>query len=168
MQLDVARLKRSPGDSARYDLAADLPPLDFSGEDVTFAGPVKADLVVCNTEKALAVEGTASGKLELSCSRCLERFTYDFQVPVDERYSLASDGGDDELTPVTGDFIDIAPAVMNSIYLALPMKAVCSEGCQGLCPVCGVNLNKGRCVCAVEDIDPRLSVLKELLKKDDN
>jgi uncharacterized protein len=114
------------------------------------------------------VEGTASGKLVLSCCRCLERFTYDFQAPVDEKYSLAKDGGDEEISLVTGDFIDIAPAVLNSIYLALPMKAVCGEGCQGLCPVCGVNLNKGSCVCAVEDIDPRLSVLKELLKKDDN
>ncbi|MFX4261712.1 YceD family protein [Pelotomaculum propionicicum] len=168
MRLDVARLKRSPGDSARYDLAADLPPLDISGEIIAFVGPVKAVLAVSNTGEVIEVEGTADGKLELSCSRCLKRFIYDFQAPVDEKYSLAQDGGNEEIPSVTGDFIDIAPAVLNSIYLALPMKAVCVEGCQGLCPVCGRNLNEGRCGCAAEDIDPRMSVLKELLKKDDN
>lgn len=167
MQIDVARLKRSPGDSARYELAVYLPPLDFNGEEVALAGPVKADLVVSNTGKTMAVEGTAGGKLELSCSRCLKRFTCDFQIPVDEKYVPAQEGGNEELPTFTGDFIDITPEVINSIYLALPMKAVCGEGCRGLCPVCGCNLNEVSCRCAAEDIDPRLSVLKDLLKKDD-
>lgn len=167
MQLDVARLKRSPGDSARYDLEVDLPPLDLSGEDLIFAGPVKAGLDVSNTGKVIAVEGTVSGNLEMSCSRCLKNFICNFEVPVDEKYSLAQEGANEEFPTFTGDFIDITPEVLNSIYLGLPMKALCGEGCQGLCPVCGCNLNDGRCGCAVEDVDPRLSALKELLKQDD-
>lgn len=167
MQLDVARLKRSPGATDRYDLSADLPPLDFSGEAIIFAGPVKADVVAHNTGKVITLEGMADGELELSCSRCLKRFIYYFKVPVEEEYSPAQEGGNEELQTFTGDFIDLTPAVINSILLALPMKAVCGEGCQGLCPVCGANLNEDRCGCAAEDIDPRLSVLKELLKKDD-
>lgn len=166
MQLDVARLKRSPGDSARYSLAVDLPPLDFSGEDIVFDGPVKAELVVSNNGKVMAVEGMAEGKLELSCSRCLKHFSFDFKVPVDEKYSLAQEGEKEEIQTFAGDFIDITPEVLNSILLALPMKAVCSEGCKGLCPVCGANLNQGRCGCATEDIDLRFSVLKELLEKE--
>lgn len=168
MQLDVARLKRSPGESARYDLTVDLPPLAFSGEEIIFAGPLKAGLVVSNTGKVLTVEGTVGGKLELSCSRCLQHFIHDYKFPIDEKYSLLREGGNnDELQTFTGDYIDITPAVINSIFLALPMKAVCAEGCQGLCAVCGTNLNEDCCGCVAEDIDPRLSVLKELMKKDD-
>ena len=144
-----------------------MPPFDFCGEDIFFAGPVKAELVVSNTGKSIIVEGEAGGKLELSCSRCLERFIFDFKVPVQEEYALAQEGGKEELQTFTGDFIDITPAVINSILLALPMKAVCGESCQGLCSTCGANLNQGRCGCETEDIDLRLSALKELLKKDD-
>ncbi|MDD4335147.1 MAG: DUF177 domain-containing protein [Desulfotomaculaceae bacterium] len=168
MQLDVARLKRSPGASARNELTVDLPPLNFSGEEIIFAGPLRADLVVSNTGKALTVEGLAEGKLELSCSRCLQHFIYEYKVPIDEKYALPQEEeNSEELQTFTGDYIDITSAVVNSILLVLPMKAVCAEGCQGLCPVCGVNLNESCCGCATEDIDLRLSVLKELLKKDD-
>ncbi len=168
MQLDVARLKRSPGDSTRYELAVDLPPQAFSGEEIIFAGPLRADLVVSNTGRILTVEGMAGGKLELSCSRCLQHFIYDYKAPIDEKYALPQEEeNNEELQAFTGDYIDITPAVINSIFLALPMKALCTEGCQGLCSVCGSNLNENSCGCAGEEIDPRLSVLKELLKKDD-
>lgn len=168
MQLDVARLKRSPGASVRYELAVDLPPHAFSGEEIIFAGPLRADLLVANTGKVLTVEGVADGKLELSCSRCLKHFIYDYKVPINEKYSLPREGEtNEELQTFTGDYIDITSAVINSIFLALPMKAVCAEGCQGLCSVCGANLNEDSCGCAAEDIDLRLGVLKDLLKKDD-
>ncbi|MCL6560327.1 MAG: DUF177 domain-containing protein, partial [Firmicutes bacterium] len=67
--------------------------------------------------------------------------------------------------PFHGDVLDVTPEVLKSIILALPMKAVCREECPGLCPGCGRNLNEGRCGCVNEDIDPRLSVLKDFFKK---
>lgn len=164
LQLDVARLKRSPGDSVRFDLPADLPPLELAGENVSFAGPVKAGLVVRNTGTNLAVEGEVSGTLKLTCGRCLEPFDYFFEVPVEETYAPASEGDRGEAVPFTGDVLDITPEVLKSIILALPMKAVCREECPGLCPKCGRNLDEGRCGCGNEDMDPRLSVLKDLLK----
>ncbi len=168
MRLDVSRLKRSPGATARYEPAVDLPPHEFAGEEIIFAGPVKADLVVTNTGKALEVEGLAGGKLELSCGRCLQHFIYDYQVPIVEKYALPSQEREDieESQTFTGDYIDLTPSVVNSIFIALPMKIVCAEGCLGLCPVCGANLNEKSCRCAIEDFDPRLGALKELLKKD--
>jgi uncharacterized protein len=50
-------------------------------------------------------------------------------------------------------------------YLALPMKPLCSEGCKGLCAMCGTNLNKGSCDCKREWEDPRLAALKELKRE---
>jgi len=167
LQLNVARLKRSPGDSAHYDLAADMPLLEFLGEDITFAEPVKADLDLINSGKLILVEGIVSGKLQLSCSRCLKDFIYDFEVSIDEKYAMAQEGGNEEFSAFTGDFLDITPEVISSIYLALPMKAICSDDCSGLCPVCGCNLNESRCECDIEDIDPRLRVLKDLLDNND-
>ncbi|NLJ77322.1 MAG: DUF177 domain-containing protein [Peptococcaceae bacterium] len=167
IRLDVAQIKRSPGDFARYELAVDLPPITFSGEKITFAGPVKTNLTVTNTGETLTIHGSAGGKLELSCSRCLQPFDYDYMVSIDEEYSLLPTGeANEELQTFTRDYIDLTPAVINSIFLGLPMKAVCTEDCQGLCSVCGANLNKENCGCALEEGDPRFSVLKKLLKKD--
>ena len=167
LQLDVARLKRSPGDCAHYDLSADISPLEFSGEDIAFPEPVKASLDLINTGKLILVEGIVSGKLELCCSRCLKTFIYDFEVSIDEKYAMAQEGGNEEFSTFTGDFLDITPEVISSVYLALPMKALCSDDCSGLCPVCGCNLDESRCKCDIEDIDPRLCVLKSLLDNND-
>jgi uncharacterized protein len=57
--------------------------------------------------------------------------------------------------------------VREEIILSIPMKAVCSETCKGLCPECGQNLNEGQCDCVVERIDPRLAPLLDLLKESD-
>jgi uncharacterized protein len=167
LQLDVARLKRSPGDSESYELAADMPPLNFSGEDITFAGPVKASIIVGNKDKFITVEGKVSGELILHCSRCLTPFHYNFEAAIDEKYVSLQEAGETDLPTYAGDFIDITPEVINSICLALPMKAICSDDCAGLCPECGCNLNESSCQCNLEDNDLRLSILKGLLEKND-
>jgi uncharacterized protein len=51
---------------------------------------------------------------------------------------------------------------MEQFQLALPMKALCSEACKGLCPTCGTNLNTGTCDCNIKWEDPRLAALKAL------
>ena len=51
------------------------------------------------------------------------------------------------------------------IYLNLPLKPLCREDCQGLCPTCGANRNRLKCGCRSEELDPRLAPLLELKKK---
>ena len=50
-------------------------------------------------------------------------------------------------------------------YLSLPMKPLCSDACQGLCPDCGTNLNRVTCDCKRDLDDPRLAALKALRPK---
>jgi uncharacterized protein len=42
------------------------------------------------------------------------------------------------------------------------MTRLCGEGCRGLCPECGANLNEGDCHCSDEQVDSHWSALKEL------
>ncbi len=37
--------------------------------------------------------------------------------------------------------------VYDQICLNLPLKHLCMDDCQGLCPECGINLNKETCDC---------------------
>jgi uncharacterized protein len=60
------------------------------------------------------------------------------------------------------DQIDLNELMREQFYLALPMKPLCREDCEGLCAQCGTNLNTGRCDCQSEWVDPRLAALREL------
>jgi uncharacterized protein len=40
---------------------------------------------------------------------------------------------------------------------------VCQEGCRGLCPVCGADLNESDCGCTRQQGDDRWAVLKQMV-----
>jgi len=46
-----------------------------------------------------------------------------------------------------GVVIDLDSLVIEQIFLALPVKILCSDRCRGLCPHCGTNLNEESCDC---------------------
>ncbi len=119
--------------------------------------------------------GTLRTELELDCGRCLEAFRLPVQVAFDLRYHPASEADqaperevaevDLETSVYEDDQIDLAALMREQFYLLLPMKPLCSEGCRGLCPLCGTNLNTGTCGCVPQWVDPRLAALKDLGKQ---
>ena len=64
--------------------------------------------------------------------------------------------------------IDLAELIHEQLYLVLPMKPLCKDDCQGLCPVCGANRNTTACTCETTWTDPRLAGLKALLNENDD
>jgi uncharacterized protein len=60
--------------------------------------------------------------------------------------------------------IDLKEVVLEQLNLTFPIKPLCSETCQGICPVCGININSGDCSCVTKDSDSRLEKLKIFLK----
>jgi len=144
-----------------------MPPFKIQGESVYSTGPVFIDVVIDNTGKHLVVEGRASGKLKLACSRCLEHFDYSFEVPVKEVYTAVPESDAGEAISFAGDLLDLTPEITKSIIMHLPMKALCRGECRGLCPVCGINLNEGQCRCTGSDFDPRLTALKKYFEKNE-
>ena len=85
--------------------------------------------------------------LELSCGRCLHRFTQ----PVELSFALlylpyADNRGEGEIEIEEEDLatayyregqIDLGQLMREQVFLVLPMKPLCGDGCRGLCPVCG-------------------------------
>ena len=55
-----------------------------------------------------------------------------------------------EVIAYSGDSIDIADEIAQQIIMAIPFKHLCSDGCKGLCPRCGADLNKKPCKCSSE------------------
>ncbi len=119
------------------------------------------------------IDGKAEAETSLVCSRCLKEFSYPMNVKFDVEYvpfrEFAGAGEYElareelDLSFYKNDEIDIEELVMEHLLLALPMKPLCSSDCLGLCPKCGKDLNKGICECRADEIDPRLSPLKNLI-----
>jgi len=51
------------------------------------------------------------------------------------------------------------------LLLALPLRALCSPSCEGICPTCGANLNIIVCQCPKHEGHPGWEALRELMEK---
>jgi uncharacterized protein len=143
-------------------------------EEVSAASPVKGALQVTKREGEVIVTGRLTAELSLQCSRCLRDFRRPLDIPVnvvyhpleeiaDERHALRDDEMD--MGFYRGEEIDLQELVREQVLLNMQMKPLCDENCKGICPNCGADLNAGTCRCEIQEIDPRLEVLKKLLNK---
>lgn len=122
------------------------------------------------------VAGRLTGEIELSCGRCLEPFALPIASDFDLRYVPRTENvgegerevEEDDLATAFYDAeqIDLMHLIMEQFQLSVPMKALCTEACKGLCANCGTNLNTGSCNCDVKWEDPRLAPLKAMKRTD--
>ncbi len=144
-------------------------------EDFGVVAPVSLAFDIFKDKQAFRLVGRVRTVLELRCSRCLEPFTVAVDQEFDLRYQPhAANSGEgereieeDDLTTAfyDNDEIDLGHLMHEQFVLSLPMKPLCEDACKGLCPVCGTNLNHGRCDCKPVWDDPRLAALRELRTK---
>ena len=139
--------------------------------DFDFPAAVAVRLEYYRAGHELFFQGHISSNVVGHCGRCLEEYAFpletDFNVvlvPKAETPAPEAELSDDELdlSVYEGDEIDLAPLLREQIILALPTRPLCNEGCKGLCPGCGVNLNVEHCRCAAAVGDPRLAVLRNI------
>jgi uncharacterized protein len=136
---------------------------------------VDMNCLITKTSSAVLIKGSLSATIKMSCGRCLEEVL--LPVGADFVYTLVQDKEeireedlelkeeDLEISHYSGDFIDLIPIICEQIVLQVPIKALCSENCKGLCPHCGTNLNSTSCNCKNEHVDIRMAVLKNFRVK---
>ena len=173
MHLDLRTIK-----GPRHRVRRTFPGAPFSqgGDDqYRVADTVTLDLDVHKDGAKVRVVGRLAATLALECSRCLEPFHWVVGVDVDVLYLPASDNARDAEVQVEesdlgtayyrDEQIDLRQLMHEQFQLALPMKPLCRDDCQGLCAVCGGNRNTVACRCVESWTDPRLAVLKGLLRE---
>ena len=101
------------------------------------------------------------------CARCLAPvdgvFSLDFERTVALEGTIAEDRLEelvDEYVVLEGHELDIDEPLCEELVLGFPMRLLCSEDCEGLCPKCGKPRREGDCGCVLREIDPRLAVLQ--------
>lgn len=157
--------------------------LEIVGEKHDFAGAIDLSWVTRHGEKlfpdALAVEGSVfnragvvtlryqiSGKMPYGCDRCLMQL----ERTIQEEFShtvvmgLEDEELDDVFLTAPDGVLALDEIAGADLQLSLPQVFLCKENCKGLCPGCGADLNKTNCGCTPEKGDPRMAILKNLLK----
>ena len=119
------------------------------------------------TAQGILAQVRLQATLRTECVRCLTYFQQPLNTDFTELYAFSRKSiTESELLLPDDANINLKPLVRDYLLLDIPIKPLCSEDCKGLCPVCGENLNENLCNHELENIDPRLSILKSLLDKD--
>ncbi|RMG92228.1 MAG: DUF177 domain-containing protein [Chloroflexi bacterium] len=153
-------LEAAMGTSREIELA--YPTIQI--EEVTLT-PLRGKFQATRTSEGIYLTGTLYSTIPTECVRCLETMNLNITIQLDELFYHPPFGAP-EGASVIGDsgIIDLEPLVRELALLEVPMQPICRPDCQGLCMECGHNLNLGDCGCEEDDIDPRLSILQQLLK----
>jgi uncharacterized protein len=103
------------------------------------AGPLNYDLYAQLVDGALIVRGSLSAEMKGCCARCTQIFS-----------TTVSDSGflRDYFDLGEAEEVDVTADLREAILLNLPRFPLCDEGCKGLCPQCGADLNEGACDCS--------------------
>ncbi len=131
-----------------------------------FPNDIGVEVEVQKYSEEYFIQAKLTTQAHYVCDRCLDEFDRellaDFRL-VYSKHARAREADDDYrfFGEDTAE-IDLSRDVRENLLLVIPMKHLCSEDCQGLCPHCGINLNHGTCNCESETIDPRWEVLRRL------
>ncbi len=160
---DLGRLRLTPGEGRRLDLAVPLGEFAYGGESYA-PTPAQAEAVL---DVARMTGGGYSLRLRFAaalsgpCMRCLELASP--MIGVDAREVDQPGGGDELSSPyVTDEQLDLSGWAHDAFALALPDQLLCRDECAGLCPECGANLNATPGHRHERARDPRWAKLREL------
>lgn len=136
--------------------------------DERFNDNVDLNVVLDKTASQILLKTEIDTNGNFECDRCLTTFSQHIHTSYTLMYLYQTQEFDieNEIQIINKDtvYIDLAEDVRQYILLAIPIKLLCKEDCKGLCPICGKNLNEGRCDCIIDAIDPRWEALSKLIR----
>ncbi|MGI6357562.1 MAG: YceD family protein [Bacillota bacterium] len=151
----------------QVEVKEDWPQLNWQGLPIEFPEGVTINAAFSSNDGLLQVTGTVSAVLRQSCSRCAEEFDRRVELPLQVQIPLRGDDPEEQWLAsylnADTDQLDLSELATQTILEQMPMQPLCDPRCQGLCPACGQNLNRGQCDCNQLSLDPRLAVLRSLL-----
>ena len=166
MIVSVNEALRRVGEPFPFTWEGTMEPQTFAGKTVVFSGKATLSGTYVYDGKTFRVDADATLGYETVCARCGEPMVEPMAFSFTERFVRPMfKTEDDELYTYEGEKLDLSTAFFDNFFLEMPMTTVCSESCKGLCPVCGMNLNRGQCSCLTNKIDARFSALESLLNE---
>ncbi len=132
------KVRDIPHEGMRFEETVTADELGFAEEGIAVLSPLSVTIRAEAAGQTLIVNGTVAGRYRVSCARCLE--------PVEEDRSDAFELFF-EIGPKT-EYVSLDEDIRQELVVDLAEIEHCRADCKGLCPGCGVNLNKEQCQCA--------------------
>lgn len=163
MNLDLSKLISGVQSELQFEFEHELNKSYMESIGSVDANPFRVSGTVKRLEKRFALSFTYSGDVTFECHRCLQQVNMTLENDV-ERLIVQSleHSFDEDWVELSGPLLELAPILEEDITLNLPLQVLCTDDCKGLCPTCGIDLNKETCECDESKIDPRLEALKQL------
>lgn len=143
-----------------------MPELNTDDSQIKLVSKIGINLRLTRVIKEISVVGDVRLSIETPCSRCVEPVNIELNPQIGVVLSPGNKIGEEdtrlEHETYQGDEIDLSDYIREQVAMSLPYKVVCSEDCEGLCTICGANLNKDSCKCDKDQIDPRFAILKDI------
>jgi uncharacterized protein len=167
MLFNVATLlKEHTGASREFAIDDDL---RADGETHHLSGEVRLD----RTPRGILVRGSLLGVLDTQCARCLKPVTTPIDIVIEEEFipvidvttgfRVETNETEDEAYRINARHeLDLREAVQQYWSMAVPMAPLCSEGCAGICVLCGNEITTPDHGCTAEQIDERWAKLATL------
>ena len=165
MQISIKEIFEIVGSKQEFAGELELSWIVRHGERL-FPDPLAVRGEVVNRAGVVMLRYQISGKMPYRCDRCLMQS----EKVIDEKYehcvvqSLENQDLDDVYLTAPDGVLQLDEIAGADLQLSLPQALLCKEDCKGLCPQCGADLNTTICGCKPETGDPRMAVLKNLLK----
>ena len=160
------------GEITRMEIAYELTPEPVM--DVSFPENAKVSGYLTDDAGYMRLHLTATLPYRGQCARCLDAvegvFTLDFDRTVATEGSISEEQLEENLDSyvmVRDGKLDVDEPLREELLICFPMRLLCDESCEGLCPKCGKPRREGDCGCPTKEIDPRLAVLQKWLDKDE-
>ena len=171
LRVDVSGIIKSPGRVLTENLSYENDELYVCGRRLAAERPVSVKISCCyDGEGIIKVFGNISAVFKENCARCGKQTPLSLSVDFDECFlrehsdACTSDEYDDSYT-FSGEVLDLASFVDDTIMLNYPLVTLCKEDCKGLCPKCGCDLNVESCNCNDENEDTEGLSEEEALMK---
>jgi len=118
-------------------------------------------------DKELLIQVDTRLVIQVPCDRCLQEVEQELALHVTRHVDLGVSDAElteelDESNFIDGYTLDVEQLLNHEILAGWPTKVLCREDCQGICNVCGRNLNEGACDCEDTGLDPRMSMIRDL------
>lgn len=175
MQIELKHIKGGLLEQDYSCKVADFPDIAalVPESGAVYRDPISIHLRFQQTGRMVEVDGRIQATIMLICGRCLCTFERVLTETVSLTYvpgltaqELAAEHelNKDELGLIMyhDDRLELLAPLQEQLLMALPISAVCSDNCQGLCLECGVNLNIARCNCDRKPFNSKFGVLAQL------
>lgn len=131
---------------------------------------VRGPVEMVRTPRGILVTAALVSQVPETCARCLDPVTEPVNVTFEEEFFPTVDVWTGAPVRVSADtdgyeidqrhVLDLGEAFRQGVWTALEMRPLCRPDCRGLCPTCGINLNRETCTCEALPSDPRWDRLR--------